>query len=97
MHAKGLMAEIIGSVREEYEDLGVSIPSSDIRGRSRVRVVSQARAAVARRAYETGLVTLDTIGAELGGRDHSTVRYLIIQAGGQTHADRVAELAKGGE
>lgn len=53
-----------------------SISTEAFLGRARTRWICDARREVARDLHGRGMA-LDTIGAFLGGRDHSTVRYLI--------------------
>lgn len=53
-----------------------SISVDTLRGRDRSRWVSDARREVCRTLHASGM-SLEMIGRLLGGRDHSTIRYLL--------------------
>jgi hypothetical protein len=55
-------------------------PRCALNGRCHHRPCTSARAIRARELYATTQMTLAEIGAELGGRDHSTVIYLLRSA-----------------
>lgn len=77
MNFRGLVADKIHEVIAEYEELGVSLKPSEIRGRDRSRVVCAARREVVRRCKATGLMRHCDIGAELGGRGHDTIHQYL--------------------
>ena len=60
---------------------GVEITRDDIEGRSRNWLISHARKRIAASIYKTGALSQTEIGNVLGGRDHSTVHYMIETAG----------------
>lgn len=54
----------------------MGVPVAAITGRTRTTYVCKARAAAARALRDLGL-SLSEIGTMLGGRDHSTVAYIL--------------------
>lgn len=58
-----------------------------ITGTSRTRPVVRARAAAAWALRDRLTLSLHAIGAELGGRDHSTIRHLLAVAERSAHGD----------
>lgn len=72
-------SETMDSILEAVaEESGIEL--EELEGPSRRRAISRARKEACRRLYMTGRYTLDEIGERLGGRDHSTVLYLVRQA-----------------
>lgn len=73
----GLLGQMI--LHAATHHFGVSVV--DLTGRSRARHVSEARQAVAyalRRSYP--MLSLQSIGTLLGGRDHTTIIYALAAA-----------------
>lgn len=64
------IASIIRKVCEAYD-----VTVEDVRGKSRTKNISEARQVVMWMARQLTDESYETIGAELGGRDHSTVYY----------------------
>lgn len=57
------------------------VDADDVIGRSRIHHIVLARAEAAWRMWRETKMTLQEIGDVLGGRDHSTVSYLIASHG----------------
>ncbi len=68
------IGEAISSMRSEH---GVTITAGDIRGMSRRRAICVGRKMAVMSMHDSGLMTYEDIGVELGGRDHSTIHYLV--------------------
>lgn len=73
---KSTEAVSIGSIiRKVCEAYDVTV--EDVRGKSRTKTISEARQVVMWMARQLTDESYETIGSELGGRDHSTVYYSI--------------------
>ena len=77
------VAAIIRAVCKTY-----GVTADDIKGKSRVKNISEARQVVMWMARQLTEESYDTIGAELGGRDHSTVYYGISTVEKRTLDDK---------
>ena len=69
------------------DEFGVELSHDDLRGPSRRMVVSEARKVAILEMRKSGAMSLDDIGAALGGRDHSTIHYALGGATGRFGAD----------
>jgi chromosomal replication initiator protein len=67
-----LATTIIARTAREY-----SVPVEAIVGRNRMPAIVTARAATAHRLWSETDLSLVQIGAVLGGRDHSSITYLV--------------------